>query len=49
MTTQQLYSTIILTLLALTIGAVEMAFGLWTTLAVCVIIAGGGLLLIRKL
>jgi hypothetical protein len=49
MTTQQLYATIILTLLALTIGAVEMVFGLWTSLAVCVLIAGGGLLMIRKL
>lgn len=49
MTTKQLYATIILTLLALTIGAVEAIYGLWTALAVCVLIAGGGLLMIRKL
>ncbi len=49
MTTQQLYATIILTLLALTIGAVETAFGLWSALAACVLVAGGGLLMIRKL
>lgn len=49
MTTQQLYATIILTLLALTIGAVEAIYGIWTALAVCVMIAGGGLLMIRKL